>query len=288
MRSQGFATLTYEIVWTRIFALTAGPSTYTFAGTLAIVIAGIAVGSVIGSATATRTTRISFFLGVTLIVSAVASAWAGWFAGSALPRHFAESLAGAPRAFMALQWERTWVMAALIGPTALGLGIAFPLALQLAGGDDRTAASGVGRIYALNTICAVAGSLATGFISIPLFGLQATLGIATAIMAVSSIVVAIFGALPTRGRAAFAIVGLGVLVWLPLQPRWDRELLASGVYKYAQLAAASPDVETALESRHSRLLSRRRGSDRFGETTRPGRYRSRLTEKSMPPRAATC
>jgi spermidine synthase len=38
----GFATQTYEIVWTRIFALTGGPSTYAFAGTVAIVVAGIA------------------------------------------------------------------------------------------------------------------------------------------------------------------------------------------------------------------------------------------------------
>ena len=128
----GFATLTYEIVWTRIFALTAGPSTYAFAGTLTIVIAGIAAGSVIGSALATRTTAISWLLGLVLVATAITSASSAWFAGSSLPRHFAESLASAPRTFMAVQWERTWVMAALIGPTALGLGLAFPLALQLA------------------------------------------------------------------------------------------------------------------------------------------------------------
>ena len=244
----GFATLTYEIVWTRIFALTAGPSTYAFAGTLTIVIAGIAAGSVIGSTLATRTATISWMLGIVLVGTAVASATAAWFAGSSLPRHFAESLAGAPRSFMAVQWERTWVMAALIGPTALGLGIAFPLALQLAGGDDRTAARGVGWIYALNTICAVAGSLVTGFVAIPIFGLQATLGIATGIIAVSALALAIFGALSTRARAAIALVGAAVLVWLPIQPQWDRELLASGVYKYAPLAKGSPDIAAALKA----------------------------------------
>ena len=244
----GFATLTYEIVWTRIFALTAGPSTYAFAGTLTIVIAGIAVGSVIGSALATRMAAISWLLGIVLVVTAVASATSGWFAGSSLPRYFAESLAGAPRTFMAVQWERMWVMAALIGPTAIGLGIAFPLALQLAGGDDRTAARGIGRIYALNTICAVAGSLMTGFVSIPVFGLQATLGIATGIIAVSAIALAIFGTLTTRARTAIALVGVAVLVWLPIQPRWDRELLASGVYKYAPLATGSPDIASTLKA----------------------------------------
>jgi spermidine synthase len=245
----GFATLTFEVVWTRIFALTAGPSTYAFAGTLAIVIAGVAAGSVIGSSLAARTASISFLLGVTLVVTAVASAWAGWFAGSGLPRHFAESLAASTSpAFMTWQWERTWVMAALIGPTALGLGIAFPLGLQLAGGDDRTAASSVGQIYALNTISAVAGSLATGFIAIPVLGLQATLSIATGIIAASSIVLAVFASLSTRARAAIALVGVSVLVWLAVQPTWDRELLSSGVYKYATQTASSGDVEAALKA----------------------------------------
>jgi spermidine synthase len=244
----GFATLTYEIVWTRIFALTGGPSTYAFAGTLAVVISGIAAGSVLGSAVATRVKSVSFALGLTLILTAIVSAWAGWFAGSALPRHFAESLAAAPRTFMTLQWERTWVLAALVGPTAFGLGVAFPLALQLAGAEGDNVASGVGRIYALNTLAAVAGSLATGFISIPLFGLQATLALATGILAVSSIVAALFGTLPTRARAAIALVGVIVLVWLAIEPRWDRELLSSGVYKYAAEAAGSPDLESALKA----------------------------------------
>jgi spermidine synthase len=244
----GFATLTFEIVWTRIFALTAGPSTYAFAATLAIVIAGIAAGSVIGSSLAARTVSISFLLGLTLIVTAVAAAGAGWFAGSGLPRQFAEGLAGAPQTFMAWQWERTWIMAALIGPTAFGLGIAFPLALQLAGADERTAAKDVGGIYALNTICAVAGSLATGFVSIPLFGLQGTLGIAIGIIAISALVLAVFATLPARARAAIALAGVSVLVWLPLQPRWDRELLSSGVYKYASQGFSSGDIESTLKA----------------------------------------
>jgi spermidine synthase len=244
----GFATLICEIGWTRVFALTAGPSTYAFAGTIAIVITGIALGSLIGSAAATRTAWISMLLAIVLLATGLASAWAAWYAGSALPRQFAEGLAGAPRAFMSLQWQRTWTMAMLVGPIAIGFGIAFPLALQLAGGDERTMATGVGRIYAVNTLCAVAGSLATGFISIPLVGLQATLAIATAIIAVSALVVAVFGRVTTASRAAIALVALGILVWLPLQPRWDRELLASGVYKYAPWGGAGPDIESVLKA----------------------------------------
>ncbi|MBI3490672.1 MAG: fused MFS/spermidine synthase, partial [Acidobacteria bacterium] len=108
----GFAMLTYEIAWTRVFSITAGPSTYAFAATLATVIAGIAIGSVIGSATASRTDSPVLFLTVILIATATAAAWASVLAGGALPRAFADSLARAPRDFSGLQWQRTWLMAA--------------------------------------------------------------------------------------------------------------------------------------------------------------------------------
>src|SRR6185295_5398390 len=108
----GFATLTYEIAWTRVFALTAGPSTYAFAATLATVIAGIAIGSVIGAASASQTKSPALILTITLILTAAAAAWAGSLAGSTLPRAFAASLAKAPLDFASLQWQRTWLMAA--------------------------------------------------------------------------------------------------------------------------------------------------------------------------------
>jgi len=244
----GFATLTYEIAWTRVFALTAGPSTYAFAATLATLIAGIAIGSVIGSATASRTDSLVLILAVILVATAAAAAWAGSAAGGALPRAFADTLARAPHDFSGLQWQRTWLMAALVGPTAIGLGIAFPLALQLAGGDERETARRLGAIYALNTLCAVIGSLATGFVTIPLLGLQHTLVMATAVLVTASLLVLAFGALSTPARAAAALPALALVAWLAFQPAWDRELLASGVYKYALLAAGSIDVETALKA----------------------------------------
>ena len=139
-------------------------------------------------------------------------------------------------------------MAALIGPTALGLGIAFPLALQLAGGDDRTAASGVGRIYALNTICAVAGSLATGFISIPLFGLQATLGIATGHPCRQLQIVLAISAHCHRDRAAIAFVGVIVLPVAAASAALGSRAARERRLQVRATTAGSPDVESALKA----------------------------------------
>jgi spermidine synthase len=244
----GFATLTFEIAWTRVFALTTGPSTYAFAATLATMIAGIAIGSVIGSAMAGRTESTVLILTLVLSATAAAAAWASSMAGGALPRAFADTLARAPQDFSSLQWQRTWLMAALIGPTAIGLGIAFPMVLQLAGGDEGRTARRLGAIYALNTLCAVIGSLATGFVTIPLLGLQHTLSMATAALTAGALLVVALGTLSARARAAAALPAVALLPWLAFQPPWDRELLASGVYKYAPLVSGSIDVEAALKA----------------------------------------
>ena len=244
----GFATLTYEIAWTRVFSLTTGPSTYAFAATLAAVIIGLAVGSVIGSALAGPTARFVLALTLDLTATSAAAAWAGSLAGGALPRFVAESLARAPQDFSSVQWQVAWLMAGLVVPTAIGLGIAFPLALHLVRGDARRTATRLGALYAVNTVSAAVGSLAAGFIVIPFLGLQDTLRLATAALILSSLLVIVRGALPTSVRRMAALPAVAVLGWLALQRPWDRELLASGVYKYASRAPREIDVETSLKA----------------------------------------
>lgn len=244
----GFATLTYEIAWTRVFSLTAGPSTYAFAATLAAVIIGLAVGSVIGSALAGWTDRSTLALTLDLTATAAAAAWAGSLAGGALPRFVAERLARAPQDFSSVQWQSAWLMAGLVVPTAIGLGIAFPLALHLARGDARRTSTRLGAVYAINTVSSAVGSLAAGFVAIPLLGLQDTLRLATAALILGSLLVIVRGALSKSVRQVAALPALAVLGWLAFQHPWDRELLASGVYKYAPLMSREIDVETSLKA----------------------------------------
>ena len=54
------------------------------------------------------------------------------------------------------------------------LGAAFPLALATASGGAATVGGDAARVYAANTVGAIAGSLAAGFVLVPRFGLQAT------------------------------------------------------------------------------------------------------------------
>ena len=96
------------------------------------------------------------------------------------------------------------------------------------------------------------------FLAIPWLGLQRTLFLATGALIMSALLLTAFGRLSIRIRALLAFPAIALLVWLVFQPPWDRDLLASGVYKYAPFAGEQLDVETALKA--GRLVYYRDGA----------------------------
>jgi spermidine synthase len=105
----------------------------------------------------------------------------------------------------------------------------------------------MGALYAVNTVCSVAASLATGFLLIPWFGLQRTLACASGALVVAVALLAAFGP-RTRGSLAVAVMAVALVFAVAMERPWDRDLLASGAYKYAPLVAKNLDVETALKA----------------------------------------
>src|SRR5678815_2510494 len=98
-------------------------------------------------------------------------------------------------------------------PMALAIGAAFPLALQLAGGSDAPPRT-IGTVYAINTLAAVAGSLAAGFFLIPWLGLERTLTVVSALLAAGALLAAWFGAARAGRLAALVPVAIGLLLML--------------------------------------------------------------------------
>ena len=254
----GFATFLFEIAWTRLFAMIVGPSTYAFSGTLAAFISGTAGGAAVGSMLAGRSRRPAFVLALALAGAAVAAGWACSFAGGSLPKLVVAELAGSPQSFESLLFRHALVAAALIVPTATALGVAFPLALELSGDRHQPAARRLGTVYAVNSLASVAGALVSGFVALPLIGLQHTLQLASVLLVAGAVTVLVWGSLSRATRVtafAAAMLALGVLV---ASPPWDRELLASGIYKYTRDVPRGSDLETALKA--GRLLYYREGA----------------------------
>ena len=243
----GLAALLHELAWTRVLALSIGPTTYAFAAALAAVIAGSAAGAWIGTWVVRRLREPAAALAFALAGAAIAAAVTYALAGRQVPLYVATALAtgGATDAWIA---RGALITAALVVPTALCLGLAFPLALAMAGARRDDATGRFSAIYALNTAGSVAGSLAAGFLTIPNFGLQVTLQIACGCLLLATAAVVLRGGLRERTRTAAGTAAVAAAAVVLSAPPWDRALMASGAYLYAPFVPPDLPLEPMLKA----------------------------------------
>ena len=256
----GFAALVYEVAWTRLLALVIGPTTYAFATMAAAFITGLAIGSAAGARIARRVSHPAVWMAAMLLVSAVTASVAAWYAATRMPLLVAAEVADPAAAFGPVIATQAAVVGLLLLPMTLALGAMFPLALAAAGAG-RSAGNDAARVYTANTIGAIGGALAAGFVLVPRLGLRSTFqwtAVAAALAGAGCLMAALRESTPRveqeatkwfRGRpliASLAVAIAAVAAILTLPP-WDRELLSSGAYKYAPYIR-SGDFETSLRA----------------------------------------
>jgi spermidine synthase len=209
----GGVALGYEIVWTQTIIQFLSTRAFAFTMVLATYLIGLFLGSLLWSKFADRVRKPWLVFGC-LIAAAGGSALllvAGL--GPWLPRaqswlgDFVLNATGSELAKMCARFAVATAVVVLV-PTIL-LGAAFPLAIRLAGGAARIGRD-LGAVLALNTAGGVVGTLLTGFVLVPTFGLVHTLG-------VLAVVATTLGAIAFAREANFrkpALVGGIALVLL--------------------------------------------------------------------------
>ncbi|HUE89825.1 MAG TPA: fused MFS/spermidine synthase [Vicinamibacterales bacterium] len=252
----GFASLSLQVVWTRLLALILGPTTYAFSIIVSVFIAGLAVGAAIASRLAPRVRQPLVALSVCLGLSVGLGAASASLIDRGL-LSIADVVAQPDVTFRDVLTRQALLAFALLAPMTIAFGAAFPFAVSAATRRDETISADLGLIYAVNTAGAIAGALLAGFALIPALGLHGTLRVVTVIGAAGALVVLVGGRTTGQARLAagalsVAVLGLGVLL-----PQWDRLLLSSGAYKYAG-ALQGPDPRTALTA--GELLYYREGA----------------------------
>ncbi len=171
----GLTALGAEVVWTRLLSLMFGATTYAFSMILAVFLAGLGTGSAIGSALARKTANARIALGWVQLFIAFAIAYGAWMVAKQLP-YWPINPSLAPSVWLNFQVDFARALFAVF-PGALLWGASFPLAVAAivrTGEEESSADTGiaVGRVYAANTLGAIAGSLVTGLLCIPLIGTQ--------------------------------------------------------------------------------------------------------------------
>ena len=262
--ASGFASLTLQVVWTRLLVQILGPTTYAFSIVVSIFIVGLAGGAAVGSRLASRINP-AIGLACALLISAGLTLAAASAVDWALLT-IAEIVSRPGYSFTDVLQREVLLVAAMLLPMTIAFGAAFPFAVAVAAGREESVTEDIGLIYAMNTIGAILGSLLSGFVLVPALGLHGTIRLVAAISALVAVAVLIkAGRTPGLGRRrigeggrafAFALAG-AVTVAIVALPQWDRALLSSGVYKYAP-AMRGPSLETALTA--GELLSYRESS----------------------------
>lgn len=240
----GFVALASEVAWTRVLALVIGPTTYAFGIMLAVFITGLALGSFAGARLVARSRDGRLALASVMIGFTAATALALWRL-QGLPLEVATSVARLDGQVTRILWEQALTAGSMLLPIAVMLGAAFPVAVRVAARARADLAGDVARLYAGNTVGAIAGSLAAGFLLVPRLGLHGTLVLSAALAGLGAVVVVGLSRTARLAGVAVAAVGAAAVGFAWQAPRLDPALLSSGAYKYLTYLE-SPDPESIL------------------------------------------
>jgi spermidine synthase len=227
----------FEVGWARLIALIIGPTTYAFALMAGSFIVGISLGARLGLRLARTGSHRALWLCAMLALSAAATLGAAWFTALQLPLIIARYVNEAS-AFGPLLVREALVLGVTLIAASAGFGATFTLALALGGaGTDRPARESA-RVYMVNTAGAVAGALAAGFLLLPRLGIETTFLVTSRLLIATAAVLAAACAVRWRTlrRNASMIAAAAALVFLGTfaLPGWNRDVLASGFYKYSR------------------------------------------------------
>jgi spermidine synthase len=275
----GFAAMGMEIVWFRHLTILLGGFRAVFSLLLAVILIGIGAGSLLSAFIERRTARPGQWLMaaqgafVAITLAGLATVDVGGIdramnmvpplvGASGVPDQASQS--GFERILVEL-WFNARPMVLEVAVPALLMGFSFPLANAIVQRAERFVGRRAGVLYLTNTLGAVAGSLAAGFVLLPFVGIQgsATLLAITAVLGVVPLHLATRTSSPTPRFALGGSLLLGggaVVLWL---------LLPAGTIIARALPSPTP---------RERLVSLREGlTEVISVTEVPGTGRTLIT-----------
>jgi len=258
--ASGAVGLVYQVLWLRQLTLIFGATAYASSAVLSTFMAGLALGSFAAGRRADRweDPPLRTYGKLELAITAYAAV-IPWLLTRVTPLLQTAWNLGADRHFVLLALVKFIAIAILILPTTTFMGATLPVLSRIAAQHSRSLGSGVGALYAVNTLGAVAGTIAAAFVALPALGMKRALLANLALNAVIGGVAWVLGGrrAPAGRRAdedeaaagshrkgsralllVFAASGFAAMV---LEVAWTRSLalvLGSSVYAYASMLTA--------------------------------------------------
>jgi spermidine synthase len=201
----GFCGAMIQVVWTRCLIDFHGSDILAFSGCLATYLTGLAIGGGLAGLLPKKWQSHDLTLPVVLLSAA----------------------AGVSLSLVALSWltqgANFWLdNIVIIGPGATALGMAFPLATSAAQRHLSNAADVTGTAILSNSLGSLFGAVLTGFVFLPLIGLQWTFAAVTFVL----LGLSLLAAASTNGRLATIGASLAIfVVYSNLSPVYLRQLI---------------------------------------------------------------
>jgi len=253
--ASGAAGLIYQVVWTQDLTLIFGDTTLAIVTTVTAFLAGLGIGSLAGAAVGARLRR-------ALAVYGLLEITVGCLA-LLMPLAFGVIATVFRSAYLSLtstevELIRFGLAFVALAPVTFLMGMSLPVLTRHLVREDPQVGQRIARLYGLNTLGAVAGSLASGYLLIELIGLRETTLVAVGLNLFAGggalLMSRTFGAaeaeprpaaearppLDGRQRLLLAVTFASGLVSLALEVLWTRVMLqatGSSIYVFIAVVA---------------------------------------------------
>jgi spermidine synthase len=182
----GMSGLIYQVAWIKALGLIFGHTLFAIATVLAVFMAGLATGSAYIGRWQSHIKPVVLYAYIELLVAAtgilslVGLSSVGWLYVKVYP-----DVAGLPVVLLAVRFFGA--VAVLFVPTFL-MGGTLPILARVTTHDSGDLGVGVSQLYWVNTSGAVVGTLFSGFVLLPAFGLRGTIAAAVALNVLSGFI----------------------------------------------------------------------------------------------------
>ncbi|HEV7609037.1 MAG TPA: hypothetical protein VGO61_16965 [Steroidobacteraceae bacterium] len=236
----GTASFIYEIAWIRMLSMVLGSSTHAFELMLSAFILGLAFGGLwirgrIDRLTTPLSALAIMFAIMAILAALTLPAYGYTFDAVATAMSMFDATDAGYAGFNLVSHA---IAAAIMLPTTFVAGMTLPLMTNtlLRVGDERV----IGRVYAANTIGAIAGVIVAVHLLLPLVGLKGTILVGALVQLATAAMLAPRTTLApglTRSSAILA-AGVACLAMVALFVKLDPLRMASGVYRAGQARLA--------------------------------------------------
>ncbi len=228
----GAIAMMYQVLWTRALAIVLGSSVYSFTLILLSFLVGLAGGAALTARFCGRVARPVLFLGISHLLTLFA-VLVSYLTIDKLPALFLSILRGGAFTVDGLITTQFLLAALSILPATLAMGAVMPLTMRIYTATPERAGRDVGTAYALNTVGAIAGSFAAGFIVLPGLGLQHGLLGCAAVTALLAALLLSTSESPRAGAVLGACTCVATCALILFLPRWNLQHFSAGLFRVA-------------------------------------------------------